>query len=322
MIFYILKRVLLSIVIVWGILSVTFVLIHLAPGDPLSLYITPEISSETVEILRTQFGLDLSRGKQYLNMIYNFVQGNFGVSFLYKQPVIKVISQVIPNTLQLTLVVFIFQIILGTLLGVFTGLKKGTKVDKVINATLLIFYSVPGFWLALMFIMVFSYLLGWLPSSQMYTIDISQNFWVIVLDRIKHLILPGTVLFLPFLAYTARFVRGSYCEVLKQEYIRTAHAYGLQRRKIYLKYALKNTSLDLATLIGLYFPFLLGGAVITEYVFAWPGIGRMTIEAIFAHDYPLILASSVIAAISVNLGNLFSDLLYLFIDPRIKLGNR
>lgn len=320
MISFILKRLLLTLLIVWGILSLTFLLIHLAPGDPLSLYVDPEISPRVVENIRHQLGLDQSLWKQYFTMMIGFLRGNFGISFLQKRPVSELFSEALPNTLKLTLVVFILQLVLGTLLGIFTGIRKNSKTDQVFGVASVLFYSIPGFWLALMLILLFTSTLGWLPSGQMSTLGLSGGFWTMFWDRVKHLILPVTVLVLPFVAYTARFVRGSFCEVLEQDYIRTAFAFGIRRRKIYFKYGLKNALLPVVTLIGLYFPFLLGGAVITEYIFAWPGVGRLTVAAIFTHDYPVILASTVIAALSVNIGNLFSDLLYHLIDPRIKLG--
>jgi len=315
---YISKRLLLSLVTIWGVLSLTFLIIHLAPGDPSSLYVKPEIDAKTVENIRRQMGLDRPIWQQYFMWIRESVRGNFGISFVQQRPVNEILGEAITNTLQLTVVVFVLQLIFGVFLGVLTAIKRNTKIDVSISSMLLFFYCMPGFWLALMAIMIFSLKLGWLPSSQMRSLYTVDSFWSEVVDRIRHIILPSSVLALPFAAYTARFVRSSLSEVLAQEYIRCAWAYGIKSTRILFKYALKNALLPLITLLGLYLPFLLGGAVITEYIFAWPGMGRITINAIFAHDFPVILASNFIAALTVVVGNLISDILYVAVDPRIK----
>ena len=320
MVKFLINRLLLSLLIIWGILTITFLVIHLAPGDPSSIYVKPEIGAKAVENIRRQMGLDLPLWKQYLSWASEFIQGNFGISFTHKRPVSHIFAEAIPNTLQLTAVVFLIQFIVGISLGIIMAVMYKTKVDFILNSLCLFFYSLPGFWLALMGILLFSIKLSWLPSSQMESLQQIDGFWAQIVDRIQHLIMPVAVLAIPFIAYTARFVRGSLSDVLQQDYIRTVTAYGVNRYKILFKYALKNALLPLNTLIGVYLPFLLGGAVITEYIFSWPGLGRITVNAIFAHDYPIILASGFIAAVAVIVGNLISDLLYHIIDPRIKIA--
>lgn len=317
---YILKRLAVSLLIVWGVLSITFLLMYLAPGDPASLYIRPEIDAKTVENIRRQMGFDLPLWRQYFHWIREFLSGNFGVSFTHHRPVSEILAEAIPNTLKLTVVVYFFQSIVGIILGVITAVKRGTKLDLVITSFLLFLYSMPGFWLGLMAILLFSLKLGWLPSSQMRSLTVSGGFWSESLDLVKHLILPASILAMPFAASTARFVHHSLSYVLEQDYIRTAKAYGIKSWKILFKYALKNTLLSLVTLFGLHLPFLLGGAVITEHIFAWPGLGRITVSAIFAHDFPVILASTFIAALTVVIGNQISDFLYFFVDPRVRTG--
>jgi peptide/nickel transport system permease protein len=318
MIRFIFKRLLLSLLIIWGVLTVTFIIIHLAPGDPSSIYVDPEIPPQVVENIRDQMGLNLPLSIQYIRWIGECFQGNLGISFSYKKPVINLLLETIPNTLYLTLGVFIVQLFWGIIIGVITAVKKNSIMEISMNSILIIMYSFPGFWLALMFILIFSYNLGWLPSSQMSSLGFSGNFGELLVDKIKHLILPAMVLIIHYTAYTARFIRGSFAEVLDQDYIRTSFAYGLKPRTIYFRYALKNSLLPVVTLLGIYLPFLLGGAVVIEYIFAWPGMGRLTVEAIFAHDYPLILGSTIIAAVTVVAGNFLSDLLYVLVDPRIK----
>jgi len=318
MIRFIIHRIFLSLLIIWGVLTLSFLIIHLAPGDPAAIYVDPEIPPQVVENIREQMGLNKSVSEQYIMWMRECFKGNLGISFSYKKPVNNLLLETLPNTLYLTLLVFIAQLFLGTMIGVITAVKKGSIFDLSVNSSLIFLYSFPGFWLALMFILLFSYTLGWLPSSQMTTWGISGNFSVLLMDRIKHLILPASVLIIHYTAYTARFVRGSFSEVLDQDYIRSAFAYGLKPSQVYFKYALKNSLLPIVTLLGIYLPFLLGGAVVIEYIFSWPGMGRLTVEAIFAHDYPLILGSTIIAALTVVIGNFLSDLLYALVDPRIK----
>jgi peptide/nickel transport system permease protein len=318
---YFLKRVLLSVLIIWGVLTLTFILIHIAPGDPSLIYIDPEIDPAVVNQIRQQMGLNQPLHLQYYKWLEQFISGNFGMSFMHKRPVSEVLAEAIPNTLQLTIAVFALQILIGTIVGIYSALKRYTQKDFLISSFTIFLYSIPGFWLALMVILIFSLKLGWLPSSHMQSIHIGSEFWEVFADRIEHLILPVMVLGLPLSAHTSRFVRGSFIDVLTREYIRTPYAYGINKRKIFFKYALKNSLLPLITLVGMYLPFILGGAVITEYIFSWPGMGRITVEAIFAYDYPIILASTAIAAAAVVIGNFLSDILYKMIDPRINYSN-
>ncbi len=313
------KRIMISLIIVFGVLSLTFIIIHLAPGDPTSLYIRPEINPATVESIRRQLGLDKPLWQQYILWIREFMSLNFGFSFSHLRPVSHVLGEAILNTLQLTISVFGFQFFVGIILGIITAIKQKSKLDHGLHSVLIFLYSIPGFWLALMLILIFSLKLGWLPSSQMKSLYLSGGLWIQFIDRIKHLILPILVLSAPFIAYTARYVRAGLIDVFKQPYIRTAHAYGIKSNRIIFRYALKNVLLPLVTLIGFYLPFLLGGAVVTEYIFAWPGMGRITVNAIFAHDYPLVLAVNSIAALTVVIGNLISDILYTIVDPRIRI---
>ncbi|HEX9654672.1 MAG TPA: ABC transporter permease [bacterium] len=313
------KRLLVSLVLVWGVLSIIFLIVHLAPGDPASLYLRPEIEPQTVENIRRQMGLEQPLWQQYFSWMKEFCSGEFGVSFSENRPVRDILFEAIPNTLYLTVTAFVLQLVVGIFLGTITALKNGGPLEKAVSPALLFVYSMPNFWLAQVAILIFALKLGWLPSSQMYSLTTEPGFWSEFIDRVRHLILPATVLSAPFAAQTARFVRGALLEVLDQDYIRTAKAYGLPGYQIFFKYALRNALLPVLTLFGLYLPFLLGGSVVTEYIFAWPGLGRVTVTAIFTHDFPVILASCFIAAISVILGNYFSDLLCAFADPRIRI---
>lgn len=319
MIHYLLKRIASSVIIVWGVLTITFFIMHLAPGDPTSIYLRPEINPDVVQSIRTQMGLDLPVWQQYFIWLKETILGNFGISYIHQKQVSDILTASLINTLRLTIIVLLFQFIAGIILGIISALKQNSKIDHSINGFLLFLYSMPGFWLAIILLLVFSLKLGWLPSSQMQSMYPIDGFWANLGDVISHLILPVFVLSTPFIAYTARFVRQGIIDELDQPYIFAAKTYGLHPIKIIYQYALKNALLPLVSLLGLYMPFLLGGAVITEYIFSWPGIGSITVNAIFTHDYPLILATTLIASIAVIIGNLISDLLYSLVDPRIRI---
>jgi len=316
---YALKRLISGLIIVWGVLTLTFVVLHLGPGDPTSLYIRPEINPDVVANLRAQMGLDQPIWQQYLKWMTQFLRGNFGFSFVHQRPVNEILFEAVLNTLQLTVVVFLLQLCAGVVVGTAYALKQNSRADSFIGSALLLIYSIPGFWLALMGVMIFSYKLGWLPSSHMVSLDTPEGFGPMFVDRLKHMVLPVLVLATPFAAMTATYVRNSLTEVLAQPYIRTARAYGIKPGKVLFKYAMKNALLPLITLLGLHVPFLISGAVVTEYIFAWPGMGSLTVNAIFAHDYPVILASSFLAALAVVVGNQLADFLYTLADPRISI---
>ena len=307
-----------SFLVLWGTMTLTFIMMYLAPGDTASIYIRPEIDPDTVALIRRQMGLDLPLWQQYFVWLGEMLGGQFGFSFTHNQPVAEVLFEAIPNTLMLTVTVFVLQLVAGVLLGVYAATAHQRLFSDVIEAALLFFYSIPGFWLALMAIFVFSGLLGWLPSSHMASFETAPGFFNVWLDHARHLILPATVLMLPFAAQTARLVQSSLEEVLASDYIRTAKTYGISQRRIVLLYALKNALLPLISLWGVYFPFLIGGSAIIEYIFSWPGMGQLLINAVFAHDTPVILGATTIGAAAVIAGNILADLLCGLMDPRIR----
>lgn len=307
----------ISLLIIWGVLTITFVIIHLSPGDPMSIYVRPEIDPAVVENIRDAYGLDAPLWQQYFNWFGQYMQGDFSFSFSYHKPVVKLFAENLPQTLGLTLSVLITQFIIGIFIGLSSAIHNGKRFEKIVNGILLFLYSMPGFWLALLAILFFSKYLGWLPASQISDWQAKSGmagFW----DLIKHAILPVLVLAIPFSVSTARFVKEKYLELLASPFYAAAVASGLPDYKIKYKYGLKFAALPLFTLVGLYLPFILGGAVIIEYIFAWPGMGSITVNAIFAHDFPVIIASNFVAAFSVVAGNLLSDVSYALIDPRIR----
>lgn len=320
---YITRRIAQSALLVFLVLTITFFLLHLAPGDPLAKYDRPDISPETVELMRTKLGLDRPLGEQYVRWISNFCRGDFGVSLRYNRPVRDLIFEAIPNTLRLTVSALILYIVVGMSLGLVSAAKKDTIFDRVNTVAALFIYSIPSFWLSLMLIFIFSLKLGILPSSHMRSIDLQDLGWFeSLVDSVKHMILPAFVLGIASAAGIARYMRGSMLDVLREDYIRTARAKGLKGRKVFLKHALRNAAIPIVTIIGMSIPFLLGGAVVIEKIFSWPGMGRLAVDAIYARDYPVVLAVNFIVGVMVILGNFLADIGYAILDPRISYGKR
>ncbi|MBZ0269387.1 ABC transporter permease [bacterium] len=316
---YILRRVLVSIPLIWAIATATFFIIRLAPGDPLAIYYNPEIDPAVMETIRVRLGLDQPLHVQYVKWLGALAQGELGMSFSHHRPVLDILRETIPNTLTLTIFSLVLIMVVGVVVGVISAVRQYSLLDHASTLTTLFIYSMPGFWLGLMLIILFSLKLGWLPASQMESVDaeymsFAARWW----DRALHLIMPVFVLGIASAAGVARYTRGSMLEVIRQDYIRTARAKGLPEHRVIFKHALGNALIPVITLLGLYLPFLLSGAVVTETIFAWPGMGRVTIGAIFSRDYPIVMATNLIAGVMVVGGNLVADILYGIVDPRIR----
>lgn len=325
MIRLLIRRLLTAIPVLFGLLTITFFVIRLSPGDPSALYQDPSIDPLVMDELRIQLGLDEPLPLQYgkwLGVIPPFsgiLQGEWGMSFSRRQPVFDVIAGTIPNTLLLTVTALIIDLLLGLAAGILAAMNRNRWIDHVVRAAGLFFYSMPHFFFAVMLVLVFSLGLGWLPATQMHSVnaDLMSDF-VYFFDALRHLILPALALGIPAGAATARYLRNHLLETLQQDYIRTARAKGLTERAVLFRHALPNALLPMITLLGLSVPFLLSGAVIVEVVFAWPGMGRVTVDAIFTRDYPLIIANTFVAGTMVIAGNLMADCLYGWSDPRIR----
>jgi peptide/nickel transport system permease protein len=318
---YVLRRILGAIPLVFGVLTLTFFIIRLAPGDPASFFIQPGVSPKVAEQMREQYGLNDPLIVQYFKWLGNILQGDFGRSFSRHQPVFDVILDAVPITISLALIGITMQFIFGILLGVISAVKQGTKLDRTLTVSALFIYSMPEFWLSLMLIILFSLKLGWFPASNLNSIGADSLGTVeFILDRLHHLVLPIFVLSLGGIAGLARYVRGQMLEVIRQDYIRTARAKGLSEKVVIFKHALRNALLPVVTILGGSLPALFSGALFIEVIFAIPGMGRIAVEAVFARDYPLIIANTFISGTLIVLGNLLADVLYAVVDPRIKLG--
>jgi peptide/nickel transport system permease protein len=315
---YLLSKLLLTVGLLWGVATVSFLLIELSPGSVLDRYISPDIPPEVREMLKVKFGLDQPMHVRYARMLGNLLSGDLGMSLKQERPVLAIIGEALPNTLLLSgatmLLLYPFSILLGT----FQAVQQGKLADTAASLTALTFYSMPAFWLALMLQIGAPYV--GLPSSGMHD-PVSYDFMTPAEQRwdlLAHLVLPSLAMGLASAAGVARYMRSSMLEVIRQDFVRTARAKGLPERVVVLRHALGNALLPIITLLGLSLPGLVGGAVLVESVFAWPGMGRLIIDAIAQKDTPLIIGCFLLFGVVVALGNLLADVLYAIVDPRIR----
>ncbi len=325
MLAYTVKRLLISIPLVLGIVTITFVMMRVAPGDPLDMYLEPQrqrqVDPEVIELLRAKYGLDQPIHIQYVRWLSNVAKGDFGESFRSRRPVNRMLAEAIPYTLQLTILAVLFDAFFGIVLGIIAAVKQYTALDKAVTLGSLVVYAIPGFWLALMMVMVFSVQLGWFPTSQTRSMDYEfLSFWGKVGDRLWHLVLPVVVLGIGSAAGTARYVRNRLLDVLNADFVWAARARGFREHVVIVRHALRNALIPVITMYGMSLPFLLGGATVIETIFAWPGMGNMAVGGVGGRDYPVIMATTLIAAVLTVLGNLLADITYAIVDPRVTYG--
>lgn len=331
------RRLLLMVPMVVGITLMLFVVTHVVPVNPLAVILTERSMEdpEAVAAATARWGLDKSLPAQYLIYLRNLVQGDLGTSFKTKNPVVQDLQTFLPATLELAIGSFIFALALGLPLGIISAVKTGTLTDQFTRVVSLIGASMPPFWSGLLVLFLFYYKLQWAPGpgridsrigapdsvTGLFLVDSLltgnlQAFW----SSLSHLVLPSIILGWFTLALVARVTRSSMLEVLAQDYIRTARSKGLAERTVILLHAFRNALIPLVTLVGLAFAGLMSGAIMTETIFAWPGIGRYAVEAASNLDYPAITGTTLLIAIFYILVNIFVDLLYSVIDPRIREG--
>jgi len=323
---YALRRILGAVPLVLGISTLLFFVVNLAPGDPASYLISPGMSAEVVERIRTSFGLDDPVPVRYLKWLGSVASGDLGQSFSQGRPVVDVLASALPATLLLSGVALVLSFMIGTVIGALQAARHRTAVDSTLSFFTLFFYSMPSFWLALMMMLVFSYAAStlwgwpiWFPASGIQGADYEALSALGKLrDRGMHLVLPAASLSLVMMGGIARFARGSMLETIRQDFIRTARAKGVPERAVLFRHALRNALIPLVTLLGLYLPILFAGTIFVEEIFAWPGMGRAVVGAIQARDYPLVMGGGLLFAALVVIGNLVADLLYAFVDPRVR----
>jgi len=306
--------------ILLAIVALNFLLIHAAPGDPAAVMAGEAGATDEKFIaqLRSQFGLDRSLPEQMAIYMKGVATLDLGFSYRQQMPVADLIFQRLPATLLLTMSAFVISLVLGTLAGVLASARVGTVADSIISTLALIFYATPLFWVALMAVILFSVTLDWLPGFGYETVGAGYTGFRRVLDIAAHLVLPATTLGLFFMAVYMRMTRASMLEVSRLDFVKTARAKGLAPRTILWRHTFRNAMLPVVTLAGLQAGQLVGGAVLTETVFAWPGIGRLMFEALAQRDYNLLLGIFFISAAMVLLFNLITDIAYRFVDPRIR----
>jgi peptide/nickel transport system permease protein len=317
---YVLKRLLQSIPLLLFVMAINFLIIHAAPGDPITyLYgASAEVSAEQLARLRQQMGLDQPIHVQFLLYLRQLGRGDLGFSAINRKPVLDLILERLPATLVLMSAAFVFSVLIGGLWGVVSAVKARTQIDYWVTMVSLFGYSMPTFWLGLILILVFSLQLGWFPTMGMTTLGLELSGWSGLADVLHHLVLPTITLGMFYLAIYARLVRASMLEVLGQDFITAAWSKGLPGRAIYYKHALRNALLPVITIAGLQIGFMFTGAVLTETIFAWPGMGSLTYQAILQRDYALLMGLFLMVSVCVIVMNLFTDLIYTVVDPRIR----
>jgi peptide/nickel transport system permease protein len=300
-----LRRSLLAIPKLLGVIFIAFVLLHLS-GDPASVLVSPEATSEQRAAFRTSYGLDRPLVIQYIKYVVRAAQGDFGRSFSFQEPALTVVLRRMPATIELTVAAAVTAIVLAIPLGVLAACRRGTAYDKLAMGFMYVGQAVPTFWLGMIMILLLGVHLHLLPVSGRGTLS--------------HLVMPAAALALWMMAMLARVTRSEMLEVLAQEYVRTARAKGLAETAIAARHALRNAVLPVLTVLGLQVGGLLGGAVMTETVFSWPGVGTLILDSIFKKDFPVVLAGVILIAGAFVVIHIVLDLLYAVLDPRIRVA--
>lgn len=313
---YIVKRLLQAVPLLIGVSIIGFAMMHLAPGGPLAIYtLNPTITAQDIERIKHVFGLDQPLYIQYLKWAAGMFTGNWGNTFFGGRPVLDVIMERVPATLLLMGSGMSVAMIIGMLIGILGAVKRYSIFDYLATTGAMVTLSFPTFWFGLMMIFVFSLQLGWLPSGGMFTLGGDED----LLDLLEHLILPTVVLALVLVAQWSRYTRSSFLEVIHQDYIRTARSKGISGSRILFRHAFPNAVAPLIALAGIQLPWLFSGALVTETIFGWPGMGRLFVDSLTMKEYPVLMGMVMLTAMTVVIGNLLADVLNALIDPRIRL---
>jgi peptide/nickel transport system permease protein len=312
---YILRRLLQALPLLLGISIASFAIMKAVPGGPLAAYeSSPDITDEDLRRLEHAFGLDQPLPVQYLNWLGKFLAGDWGYSFISHQPVLALIGERLPNTLYLMGTVFVTVLLLAIPIGVLTAVKQYSWLDHLVTGSTFAFLSTPTFWLGLLLIILFGLQLRWLPLGGMSTPGAPFDLG----DRLRHLVLPVATISLVQLGSHVRYLRASMLETIHQDYMRTARAKGLPEQVVVLRHALKNAAIPLVTVVALDIPELFVGALVTEQIFGWPGMGRLFWDAATRADYPILMGILAVSSTLIVLANLLADVAYGYLDPRIR----
>ncbi len=328
---YLIRRLLLIIPTFIGISVLTFALIQLAPGSPIAFRLAgiegamsaDAASQEIIEQTRALYGLDKPIPVQYALWLSRMVRLDFGNSMKDQRPVIDKIAEALPITLQFNVLSLLLVYLISIPIGVYSATHPGTRRDSAITLFLFMIYSMPAFWVAMLLILFLGggEYLNWFPIYGLQSSDAEQySFFMRLLDRLWHMAMPLFCLTYGSLAFMSRYMRAGMMDVMRQDYIRTARAYGFSERTVVWKYAMRNSLIAIITLLGGLLPGLIGGSIIIESIFSIPGMGRLAFEAVLSRDYPLIMGNVAMASLLTLAGLLLTDILYVLVDPRIKLG--
>jgi len=321
---YIIRRTLQMIPLLIGITVISFSIMHLAPGGPIGILGgegNEQLDVQQIERLRAKYGLDKPIPVQYVVWLGNLIKGDFGISFAEHRPVLEIIAERLPNTLYLNLVVLILSYALAIPIGVASALRQYSPFDMTVTTLAFWGRAMPNFWLALLLIFAFAIRIDWIPTSGMATYGVraaEEGFLAVLIDRLRYLLLPVIVLVTSRMTGLTRYMRSSMLEVIREDYIRTARAKGLSERIVIYRHALRNALLPIVTLAGFTLSALFSGSVIIEHIFSWPGLGSLSIRAIWQRDYSVVMAFNTIGAFLTILGLFLSDLAYGLVDPRIR----
>jgi peptide/nickel transport system permease protein len=319
---YLMRRLLQMIPLLVFISLLSFLIINMAPGDPVYRYVNPRKRPPTPEelaVLRHHYGLDRPIYVRYFVWLRDMLKGDWGYSIITKNLVTDEVLSRLPNTILLSGCALLAAILVSIPLGVISAVKRYTIIDYITTFIAFVGISIPSFWFALLIVALFSNKLGWLPSVGMSSVSGNLQGVDKVWDVAKHLVLPVVALSFTEAAYWMRYQRAALLENLTQDFVRTARSKGLNERLVIWRHAFRNSLVSTVTLIGLSLPWLVNGSYITESIFGWPGMGRLGITSIMSRDFPVVMAVTMLSALLVILGNLFSDVLYAFVDPRTRL---
>jgi ABC-type dipeptide/oligopeptide/nickel transport system permease component len=319
---YVAARIAWGVVIVFAILVLNFVIVHMVPGDPLHALLGDfPVPPGYAEQVRAEFGLDQPIATQLLLYLRNLLHGNLGFSFANRMPVLDLVLARLGPTLLLMLPALFFASVLGVVLGVTAAPRAGSVEDSALTALALFGYSVPIFWLGQMLVILFAIQLGWLPAQGMRSMREEYEGWQAFVSLLQHLVLPAFSVMIFYVAIVARVARASVAEALHHDYVLTAKAKGLSRRTILWRHVLPNAMIPVVTVIGYNFGLSLTGAILVETVFAWPGLGNLFITSITNRDYPVLQGIFLLTGVSVVVINIFTDLLYAVLDPRVRTSH-
>ena len=315
------RRCFKALLVIFFVIAINFALIRAAPGDPATILAgeSGAVDAGFVERVRQEYGLDKPLPVQLLTYMKQLLTFQLGDSYRENRPVKDIVLEKLPATLLLTLSAFLFSVVVGVALGIAAARRAGTWVDTLITAGSLVFFAMPLFWIGLLAIVFFSMKLGWLPPYGMSTVGADLSGWAAVVDIAKHLVMPAVTLGLFYVAIYTRVTRGAALEVMDQDFVKTARAKGVPERRVWRRHILRNSLLPVITFVSLQAGHILGGSVLIETVFAWPGIGRLAFDALFQRDYNLLLAVFFVSSVMVVIFNLIADMLYSVADPRIEL---